>query len=313
MHRRVRTRNRYAPAGHHRWRSQPIEICCRGAGAGGSSAPRRRTDPSPASSTSPSGSRSVIRSRSTRHRRDADVADQRQRHVRRAAVHHDPGCLGRGRGGDDIAQRRRRSSHVDRAQRAEAALGRHPSGQHRRQRRLVELQQNAGVRQPAPYVGDVLGHAFGERGGQVPYRTWIAQHPAADRQVDGCREGPRAGHLQLHQAVEVGCVLGQRVEVAVPEVASTPQIPARVRGHPPLRRVQIHRDLDQQPGGTADHVSARAPCGKLRQVRQSAVHRRSILTASAMSVPGSDPMPVAEPGAHGKVTRRRPARGWRRS
>ena len=53
-------------------------------------------------------------------------------------------------------QRRRARPRLDRAQHAEAALGRHPAGQHRRQRRLVELQQHPGVRQPAPNVGDVL-------------------------------------------------------------------------------------------------------------------------------------------------------------
>jgi len=102
------------------------------------------------------------------------------------------------------------------------------TGQHRRQGRLVDLHDHAGVRQPGAYVGDVYGEAFGQRGGQIPDGARIAQQSTADRQVDRRGERPRTSDLHLDGTVEAGGRLGQRIEVAVPQITGAPQVPAGV-------------------------------------------------------------------------------------
>ena len=126
----------------------------------------RRSSAVPPSTASPnaSQSRSVSRPKSNETPAAPGPAQQCERHVGRAGVD-----------GDGHA-RRRRSARAARPRRppgpprvgAVAAGGGHPAAQHRGERGLVELEDDARARHPPRHVREVRAEALGERGGQVP-------------------------------------------------------------------------------------------------------------------------------------------------
>ena len=188
-----------------------------------------------------------------------------------------------------------------------ACRTRSPSGtspcQHRRQRRLVQLQHDPRVRQPAGHVGDVPADALGQRLDQVAGRAGVGDGLVAVVQLDRGGERPRAGDLQLQRP---GVVLGEvleSVEVAGEEVERAPQVPAR-RGRPAASRTAAGRPAGRRGTRVPRPImSAPAPrAGSSGTCGRSGSSPSTVLVASAGSVPGIDPTPVATPASCCSVT-----------
>ena len=238
-----------------------------------------------------------------RDRDRAGLPDQSERRVRRAAVHDHAVGAGRG-GGDDVAKRRPRCDGVDRAQRAVAALGRHPAGQHRRQRRLVELQQEPRRRQPPAQTSRRAARRL-----RPATRSGRGRHP--DRAASGRRSAGRATAARVHGPAT--WILTRPSKSAAASVSAS-----RSRSHRSCVRrrscprceatrhcggVQLDRHLHEQPGGTGRSCPrpGRVPeapgrYGK-RQLAEDRLDRLADVGAGQRADAGR------APGAHGKRSR----------
>ena len=141
-------------------------------------------------------------------------------------------------------------------------------GEHRGQARLVELDEHARAG-PLGDLRDVRAQPLAQTAGELADRTAVGEHPVPGVQLDRGRERPRPGGLHLHPLgprARAGGV--ESVDVEAQQVQRTPVVAAGARGHPPAARHHLDREVDEQRGGTADHVGADPARGQLGQVRQ---------------------------------------------
>ena len=169
---------------------------------------------------------------------------------------------------------------------------------------------------------------LGERVGQVADRARVAQQPPADRQVDARRQGPRAGRLQLERCRRYPspCSVSWSRSRSSRSAVRRRSLPGRGADLPAARRRAAPA---ARPGSPALRPIRSAPgprSGSSGRCGRSGSSPKTIRCASAMSVPGSEPIPVAAPAGHGKSLtgrsrRRRPGplswalpatRHWRR-
>ena len=200
--------------------------------------------------------------------RGARAPEQVERRAGRARVHPGLGA----RAGDRVqhpAERLRGLGRVHGAVPAEAGRGRHRTGQHRGQRGLVDLDHHpVPARQPAAQVGDVDGEPLGQRLGQLAPGAEVRQHLVAARPLDGRRQRPRSGDLDLERAVVPLRLLLQSVEVLGEQAAGPAVVDARCVGEPPSRRLQVGAQLGHHGERAAGHGRGSAATGQLGEVRQ---------------------------------------------
>ena len=209
------------------------------------------------------------RSRSTESptRPAADPAEQVERHVVGAAVHErlDPGVVG---GAQDGVEQRRGRRGVDGAVAVEARGGGDLTGQHRGQRRLVDLQQQRGARDASPHLGQVVAQTGGQRLGQVATQPVVGQHPVAARALHRGGQRPRPGHLQLEQAVVALRLLLDGVEVLAQQRDRPPVVDAGGVGDAPPGRLQVDPHALEQRQRAPHHPGRGSPPGHLGHVGQ---------------------------------------------
>ena len=111
----------------------------------------------------------------------------------------------------------------------EAGRRRHRAGEHRRQRGLVDLHDDLGVRDPAADVGDVVAQTLGERLGELAARAVVGEHPVAAGPLDRRGQRPRSGDLDLERTGVALGVLLDRVEVLGEQRLGSPVVDAGAR------------------------------------------------------------------------------------
>ena len=238
--------------------------------------------------------------RATRHV-DADAGrtrgtQQPQRHVGSAAVHHHRGLAGRR---DHLVQRASRLGLLNRIDPAEPARGRHPTGEHGRQARLVELEHQHGSGQPAAHVVEVPANRFGQRVDQVPDRAGVTQHGATAGQLQRRRQRPGSGQLHLEPAVVARAAhRDQRVKVAVEALATPPPVQSGTPDQPPPGGLQVDRQVGEIRRGPADQVAARPAVGQLRQVREVRERVEDHRRGGVDVITGQRPDPGRDPYRH---------------
>ena len=194
-------------------------------------------------------------------------------------------------------------------QHTEPARCRHVPGEHGRQRRLIERDDDMRAGQPAPHVGDMGRHPVRQRFGDVAHRARVGQRLVAAGQLERGRQRPRAGDLHLHRpgvvaAPPLRSASRSRSSKSRPRRSSRPG-PV---DQPPAGRLQIDVQVGQEQRAAADQIGARPAVRQLRKVRQIREARRStsrqastvscVLPGGADESPaGSEPTPVAAPGA----------------
>ena len=110
---------------------------------------------------------------------------------------------------------------------AEAGRGRDRAGQDRGQRGLVDLDDEpVRARQPAAQVGHVVVQPLGQRLGQLAPGAEVGEHLVAAWPLDGRRQGPGPGDLDLERAGVVLRLLLQPVEVLGEQAAGAAVVDA---------------------------------------------------------------------------------------
>ena len=113
---------------------------------------------------------------------------------------------------------------------AEAGRGRHRAGQHRGQRGLVDLDHHpVRARQPAAQVGDVSGQPLGQCLRELAPGAEVREHLVPARPLDGRRQRPRSGDLDLERAGVLLRLLLQPVEVLGQQATGPAVVDAGVR------------------------------------------------------------------------------------
>ncbi len=172
--------------------------------------------------------------------------------------------------GEQVAQPVGDDTLLDRRQRPEPAGRTDMTGEHRRQNRLVELDDQVGTRQDLRDLTEVAGDALREGLGDVPGGPGVLEDLVPPLQLDGGGERPGPGDGNLERSGVAGGDLTERVEVASHQVTGATQVDAGTRHQPPSGRLQVDRHVREQTRGTSDHVGAGPAAGQLRQVRQIA-------------------------------------------
>ena len=234
--------------------------------------------------------------------RDAGRArsgEQRERHVGGAAV-RDRGGTGVGHRREDPLQRGGgRGRVVDRAVPGEAGRGRHPAAEHGRQRRLVDLHDDPAPGDPAPHVGDVAAQPLGERLRELAAGAVVGEHPVAAGPLDGGRQRPRTGDLDLERpGVALGLLL-DGVEVLGQQGPRPPVVEAGRVGQPPAGGLEVGAEVGDTASARPVMSRVRAAArelGHVRQVGQLVEHDPDRLGRSRSSVP-----PGMRPDAGGGV------------
>ncbi len=130
------------------------------------------------------------------------------------------------------------------------------------------------------------------RSRQAPSST-MTRSPRCSQRLGG--EGPRPDDLQLERPGVAVEGLGELVEVLAQQRGRALGVAAGSVDEAPPDGLEVDRQLDEQPGGAADHVGARAALGQLGQVGQlrRRAARAPARSASRTEVPGQEPIPVA--------------------
>ena len=228
---------------------------------------------------------------------DAGLPDQPDRYVRSTTVHDHRDARRRPRG----CARDDRASEAPPARRvAEAALRRYLGGQRAGSDGSSTWTRTDARGRRAATSADVPAQRLGERRDEVADGTVVAQQPAAGRQFERRGERVRAGDLHLDHTGVVGGLLGDLVEVARQQVTGP-------RRSWPGREAARHRLAYSSTGSStssaADRPITSAPgprAGSSGRWGRSGSSPRTTRRASAISVPGSDPIPVAAPAGQGQ-------------
>ena len=199
------------------------------------------------------------------HRRRARGTEQPQRRHGRAAVN-------RNRHVDGADHRAQCGLEVDAlrdSNRPEPAFGRDPTLHHRREARLVQLQDQASVRYSPTHVGQVLPSRLGERGDQIGHRAAVTQRAATTRKVERRRQGPGTGELHLeHPVVARTGDRHDRVEIGGHQLDGRTLVQPRPVDQAPAGRRAVDAQSHQLSRRPSDHVRTRTAAGKLGKVRQ---------------------------------------------
>ena len=123
-------------------------------------------------------------------------------------------------------------------------------------------------RQPAAQVGDVDGEPLGQRLRQLAPGAEVGEHLVAARPLDGRRQRPRSGDLDLERAVVPLRLLLQPVEVLGEQAAGPAVVDAGCVGEPPAGRLQVGAELGHHGERAAGHGRGSAATGHLGQVGQ---------------------------------------------
>ena len=163
---------------------------------------------------------------------------------------------------------------------AEAGRGRHPTPEDRGQRRFVDLDHHAvPAGQPAAQVGHMVGEPLGQRLGKLTPGAEVREHLVTARPLDGRRERPRPGHLDLERPVVALRLLLQPVEVlreqaAGPAVVDAGRAPET--GQPPAGGLEVRPELGHHGQPAAGHGrrgAAARHLGQVGQIRDLAQHQ----------------------------------------
>ncbi|SCE12292.1 hypothetical protein GA0115246_111053 [Streptomyces sp. SolWspMP-sol7th] len=136
--------------------------------------------------------------------------------------------------------------------------------------------------------------ALGERGGEVADGAGVGEGGLAAAQLQRGGERPRAHGLHLDEAVVALGELLQRVEVLAEPGSRAACVAARTVADAPAARFEVGPDLGEEADGAADHVRAGASRGQLGEVREVLEGPVAARAASRASVPGREPIAVAE-------------------
>ena len=187
------------------------------------------------------------------------AGEHSQRHVRSATVNDSR----HSRAGDDVGEHLLCVLLGQGAHARKTAAGRDGPGQHSGKARLVDLQDELGVRCTTAYVVQVRAHGLGVGRADVADGAGIGEGGAV-LGLQGCEQRPRTSQLHLQRAV-MGCGDGdERIEVAFEHLPSPADVDARPRHQPPSGGLQVDVQVDKDTGGAPDHVGARTARGQLR-------------------------------------------------
>ena len=151
---------------------------------------------------------------------------------------------------------------------ANAAAGRHRSGEDSRQRRLVHLNDDDSARNPSPDLPRMVLDPFGERLHEIPSGTLIGQRLSAARAVEGHSQRQRAGYLNLERAGIAERSQFQRVEIRLQRRRCALLVLTGPVHQPPPGRLQVDMQVDEQGRRPAEQVGARPSARQLGQMRQ---------------------------------------------
>ena len=194
-----------------------------------------------------------------------DPSEQVEGHVVGAAVHErlDARVVS---GAQDRVEQRRGGRGVDGPVAVEARGGGDLTGQHRGQRRLVDLEQQGGARDASPHLGEVVAQPRGQRLRQLAAQAVVGQHAVAAGALHRGGQRPRPGHLQLEEAVVALRLLLDRVEVLAQQRDGASVVDAGGVGDAPPGRLQVDAHALEQRERAPDHPGRCAPAGHLGHV-----------------------------------------------
>ncbi len=200
-------------------------------------------------------------------------AQERYVRVLGTAVHARDGARV-GDAGEDVTEHPLRHLRVDRTVRRQPARRADATGQDRGQAGLVELHDDGrGARQPPAHIGHVADDRLPQGLGDVPCGRGIAQGPLPRHQLDGRRQRPRTGDLDLDGAVVPDRRLLEGVEVLPEEGHRPSHLPPKPRREAPAVRSGLephpraHRR--QQSAGPPDDVGPGSPGGELGDMQEA--------------------------------------------
>ncbi len=107
-----------------------------------------------------------------------------------------------------------------------------------------------------------------------------------------------AGRLDLERTGEAVGDLVEGVEIAVEQVLGAAQVHPGPGGHPPRPAYSSTGSSDSRPAPRPISSAPGPRAGSSGRYGRSVSSPSTVATASTMSVPGSDPTPVAEPAGH---------------
>ena len=196
----------------------------------------------------------------------------------------------------------RRVGGIDRGDHVQPAGRRHAAGQHRGQRGLVELQQHRRAGHSLPDLGNVRRHALGQR--LRPGRPRRPGRPAPGSGCGTARSWRPASTARTPES-SARCRSHWRPAPARPGRAAAARWRAasRVLAGPAKRQPRVVVSTARPVSSAAVRPVRSAPGprpGSSGRCGKPGSSPSTTATASAGSVPGIEPTPVALPGGQGK-------------
>lgn len=172
-------------------------------------------------------------------------------------------------------ERRARLGRLHRPVSTEARGGRDPTGQHARQRRLVELHHPpVDARQPPAQVGEVASYALREGLRELAAGAVVGEDPVAAWSLDGRGEGPGAHQLGLERSLVALRLLLDLVEVLAQQAGGPALVAARAVGQPPAGGLEVEGEVGDERDRPAGHGRAGAAARQLGDVGKAAGRRQ---------------------------------------
>ena len=195
----------------------------------------------------------AVRSSSTGRPAAQQCTDDRRR--------RQPLDKGKDEGAADLAR-------LDGAMPREAARCGDRATEHRRQHRLVELDQQLDIGQPPAQLGNELSDSLGKRLAEIASRSVVGEHSITARTLHHRRQRPGAGDRELDRSLVSLGVLLEQIEVSAKRADGQPMISAGGVGEPPSGRLQVDGQTGEEGSRASDHLGVRSARRKLRQVRE---------------------------------------------